>query len=208
MSGHLSTKHRRVAAAFVLVLSAAALEGRPDSTSERPPGSGTRTCANARVVAVDIAARTLTVRGCGIGNDETFTVEPRAMAGARVLKPGDKMSLGLRALGAGEERVTRIERASPPGSERRAGRRESARAASPVADTTPTPPSPPAPRATPAAAAPSPVPTSLPTDIVGPFRDPRVDPNFDPRQDPLRDPRVIPGLSEPAPTPAPAPSPG
>ncbi len=184
MSGHVSTKHRRVAAAVVLVLSAAALEGRPDSTSERPPGSGTRTCANARVVAVDIAARTLTVRGCGIGNDETFTVEPRAMAGARVLKPGDKMSLGLRALGAGEERVTRIERASP------------------------TPPSPPAPRATPAAPAPSPGPTSLPTDIVGPFRDPRVDPNFDPRQDPLRDPRVIPGLSEPAPTPAPAPSPG
>ena len=104
MSGHLSTKHRRVAAAFVLVLSAAALEGRPDSTSERPPGSGTRTCANARVVAVDIAARTLTVRGCGMGKDETFTVEPRAMAGARVLKPGDKMSLGLRALGAGDEK--------------------------------------------------------------------------------------------------------
>lgn len=136
MSGHRSTKHRRLAAAVVLVLSAAAMGGRADSTSARPPGSGTRTCANARVVAVDLAVRTLTVRGGGIGKDETFTVEPRAMPGARVPKPGDEVSLGLRALGAGEERVTRVERASPHGSERRAGRRDSARAASPVADTT------------------------------------------------------------------------
>jgi hypothetical protein len=206
MSGRVSTKGKALAAAVVLVLSSAAMEGWAVSAYERAPGSGTRTYANARVVAVDMAAGTLTVRGGGIGKDETFAVEPQARAGARVLKPGDEVILALRAVGAGEETVTRIDRAAPAGSARRAaGRRDTARAAPPVADTPP--PSPPTPRATPAASAPSPAPTSLPTDIVGPFRDPRVDPNFDPRQDPLRDPRVIPGLSEPAPTPAPSPSP-
>jgi hypothetical protein len=170
-------------------------------TNTEAPAPGSRLYANAWVIAVGPGARTLTVRGGGIGDEETLTVEPQARPDARALKPGDQVLLALRAVRAGEETVTRIERsASAAASHRGAGRRDASREGSPPVA------SPPKPRETPAASAPSPTPTPLPTDTVGPLRDPRVDPNFDPHQNPLRDPRVIPGLSEPAPTPTPTPA--
>jgi hypothetical protein len=166
-----------------------------------------RTYANARVVAIDAQARTITVRGGGIGKDETFTLEPQARPGLRALRPGDQVVLSLRAIRAGEETVTRIEKSLPAdASGREAARPDTPRRRPPAPVTAAVTPAPPPP-APPAVSVPSPEPTSMPTDIVGPFRDPRVDPDFDPRQNPLRDPRVIPGLSEPAPTPAPTPSP-
>ena len=195
MTWRVRTKSLAAVAGVVLGLSVAAVKAQA------------QTYANAQVVAIDAAARTVTVRGGGIGKVETFTVEPEARSGLRALKPGDEVVLSLRSIRAGEETVTRIERSLPAVAPRRAAGRSDTpprRAAAPVATAvTPTPP-PPVP---PAASMPSPPPTPLPTDVVGPFRDPRVDPDFDPRQNPLRDPRVIPGLSEPAPTPAPTPSP-
>jgi hypothetical protein len=179
-------------------------------TPERPATPGSRIFANARVVAIDKTARTITVRGGGVGKDETFPVEAQALRRAGELKPGEQVVLTLRAGGTGPEVVTQIER-SIAGAGARGGtasgrtaprRREHAGPAAPPAR--PAPPAAASPTPTPA---PSPEAPRLPTDVVGPLRDPRLDPNFDPRQNPLRDPRVIPGLSEPAPTPTPTPSP-
>jgi hypothetical protein len=193
------------ACVLLALTSGAVVEARAALTSEESPTWGGRTYANAQVVAIGPEARTITVRGGGIGKDETFTVESEAVPGVRALRPGDQVVLSLRAIRAGEETVTRIARSSPAKPVRRAaGRRDTPASGSAVPVTTAVTPAPPPP-VPPAASAPSPGPTSLPTDIVGPFRDPRVDPNLDPRQDPLRDPRVIPGLSEPAPTPTPSP---
>ncbi len=207
MTWRVWTRGLAAGACVLLALPGAAVRAQADLTSGRSPSPGSRTYANARVVAIDPEARTITVRGGGIGKDETFTVEPQARSGIRSLKPGDQVVLSLRAIRAGEETVTRIERSSPAVASRRAaGRRDTPRRRLPVPVTTAVTPAPPPP-APPAVSVPSPGPSPLPTDIVGPLRDPRVDPNFDPRQNPLRDPRVIPGLSEPAPIPAPTPSP-
>jgi hypothetical protein len=154
------------------------------------------TYANARVVAIDTPTGTITVRGGGVGRDETFPVEAQALEGVRALKTGEQVVLTLRADGSGEEVVTQIERAAAgagaPGRRLggRAAPRRRASAPSPAASPTP-----------------SPEPTRLPTDTVGPLRDPRLNPNFDPRQNLLRDPRVVPGLSEPVPTLTPTPTP-
>jgi hypothetical protein len=178
-------------------------------TPERPATPGSRIFANARVVTIDKKTRMITVRGGGVGKDETFPVEAQALQRAGELKPGEQVVLTLRAGGTGPEVVTQIERSVAGAGARRgtAGgrvaprRREHAGAAAPSAR--PAPPAAPSPSPTPPA---SPEPR-LPTDVVGPLRDPRLDPNFDPRQNPLRDPRVVPGLSEPAPTPTPSPTP-
>jgi hypothetical protein len=193
-------------ACAVLALSgAAAVEAQAVYTPDRPPVEGSRTYANARVVRIDMKARTITVRGGGVGPDETFPVEAQALQRIGALKKGDPVVLTLRAGGAGREVVTQVERAAAPG--RTSGRAVAQRQKPAVLAPSPGEPTPRTPSAPVASPRPSPGPTVLPTDIVGPFRDPRVDPNFDPRQDPLRDPRVIPGLSEPAPRPAPSPSP-
>jgi hypothetical protein len=200
-------------AAIVVALAlsvATRVQAQAAFTPERPATPGSRIFANARVVAIDKKARTITVRGGGVGKDETFPVEAQALQRARELKPGEQVVLTLRAGGTGPEVVTQIER-SLAGAGARGGtargrtaprRREHAGAAAPPAR--PAPPAAASPTPTPA---PSPEAPRLPTDVVGPLRDPRLDPNFDPRQNPLRDPRVIPGLSEPAPTPTPSPTP-
>ena len=156
-------------------------------TPEQPPAAGSPTYVNARVVAIDLQARTITVRLASVGKDQTFPVETQALPRAGALAAGQQVVLRLRAGGAGQPQVVeRIERAL---------------GARPRSVTTrPLPPSPTSPPS------PSPSPSRLPTDTVGPLRDPRVAPNADPRQNPLRDPRVIPGLSEPAPTPTPSPT--
>jgi hypothetical protein len=208
MKRRVWTEILAASAAVLFALSAGAVvKAQAAFTPERSPTPGGRTYANARVVAVDAQARTITVRGGGVGKDETFLVEAQALQGVGALKAGDQVVLTLRAGGAGRDVVTQIERsvagagargrtsAAPP-------RREPAGATS-----TPTRPAPrtgPSPAARPA---PSPAPKGLPTDTVGPLRDPRQDPNFDPRQDPLRDPRVVPGLSKPVPSPTPTPTP-
>ena len=195
-----------IAGVLLALSSAAAMEAQAAFTPERSPTPGSRTYANARVVAIDARARTITVRGGGVGKDETFPVEVQARPRVGALKPGDEVVLTLRAGGAGGEVVTQIERAAAgAGAPRRtvSGRATPRRRGSTAASSTPTRPAP-SPAASPA---PSPEPTRLPTDTVGPLRDPRLNPNFDPRQNPLRDPRVVPGLSEPAPTPTPTPTP-
>jgi hypothetical protein len=199
------------AAGVLLALSGAVtVEAQAAYTPERSPTPGSRTYANARVVAIDAQARTITVRGGGVGKDETFPVEAQALQRVGALKPGEQVVLTLRAGGPGPEVVTQIERSvagagarRPTASGRAAPRRRgpTGTASSPIR---PAPPPAPSPAASPA---PSPEPTRLPTDTVGPLRDPRRDPNFDPRQNPLRDPRVVPGLSAPVPTPTPTPTP-
>lgn len=195
---------------------AAAVEAQAAFTPERSQTPGGRTYANARVVAVDAQARTITVRGGGVGKDETFLVEAQALQRVGALKAGDQVVLTLRASGPGRDVVTQIERsvagtaargatASGPAAPRRRTPTGTARPASPRA-ASPRP----APRTRPSPAArtaPSPAAKGLPTDTVGPLRDPRQDPNFDPRQDPLRDPRVVPGLTKPVPSPTPTPTP-
>jgi hypothetical protein len=206
---------RKASLAAVVVVLALSVPVRVQAqaafTPERPATPGSRIFANARVVAIDKKARTITVRGGGVGKDETFPVEAQALQRAGELKPGEQVMLTLRAGGTGPEVVTQIERSVAGAGARRGSaggraaprRRDHAGAAAPPAR-----PAPPA-----AAASPSPTPASspeaprLPTDVVGPLRDPRLEPNFDPRQNPLRDPRVVPGLSEPAPTPTPSPTP-
>jgi hypothetical protein len=87
-------------------------------TPERPATPGSRIFANARVVTIDTKARTITVRGGGVGKDETFPVEAQALPRAGELKPGDLVVLTLRAGGTGPEVATQIERsvagARPP----------------------------------------------------------------------------------------------
>src|SRR5207247_357994 len=62
------------------------------------------------VVAIDAQARTITVRGGGVGKDETFPVEAQALQRVGALKPGEQVVLTLRAGGPGPEVVTQIER--------------------------------------------------------------------------------------------------
>jgi hypothetical protein len=186
---------------------ATAVKAQAAFTPERSPTPGGRTYANARVVAVDARAGTITVRGGGVGKDETFLVEAEALQRVGALKAGDQVVLTLRAGGPGRDVVTQIERSvARAGARGRTGAAPARREPTGTAST----PTRPAPRtgASPAARpAPSPAPRRLPTDTVGPLRDPRQDPNFDPRQDPLRDPRVVPGLSKPVPSPTPTPTP-
>jgi hypothetical protein len=189
---------------------AAAAEAQAAFTPERSPAPGSRTYANASVVAIDAKAGRITVRAGG--KDETFPVEAQALQRVGALKRGEQVVLTLRAGGPGPEVVTQIERsaaaaAAPTG--KTSGRtpprprvlRPTGAAATP---TSPAPPTAPSPAVRPV---PSPQSPRPPTDTVGPFRDPRQDPNFDPRQAPHRDPRVLPGLTEPVPTPTPSPSP-
>jgi len=209
MTWNVWTKSLAAGACVVLALSGAAVGAPAALASELSPAPESRTYENARVVALDTQARTITVRGGGVGKEETFPFEAEALRRVGALKPGDEVVLTLRAAGARGEVVTGIERSVTSAGERReAGRSDAARrrgrAARTSAPPSRRPPAAPSPAATPA---PSPEPPRLPTDIVGPLRDPRVDPNFDPRQNPLRDPRVIPGLSEPAPRPTPTPTP-
>jgi len=199
-----------VACVLMALSGAAAMEAQAAFTPERSPTPGSRTYANARVVAIDAQARTITVRGGGVGKDETFPVEAQALQRVGGLKTGEQVVLTLRAGGSGGEVVTQIERsAARAGAQPRtvSGRATPRRRGSTAAASTPSRPAPssaPSPAASPS---PSPEPTRLPTDTVGPLRDPRVNPNFDPRQNPLRDPRVVPGLSEPVPSPTPTPTP-
>jgi hypothetical protein len=95
----------------VIVLAAVlvALAGFAEAAAGRPA----RRVMNARVVAVDAAARTITVRGSGASTDTAFVVEPAAVRGLGGLKPGDRVVLTLRA-GArgGPALVTRVVRAA------------------------------------------------------------------------------------------------
>jgi hypothetical protein len=203
-----------LAAAACVLLSpcgAAVAQAQAAFTPERSPAPGSRTYANASLVAIDAKARRITVRAGG--KDETFPVEAEALQRAGSLKRGEQLVLTLRAGGPGPEVVTLIERsaaASPAPAGKTSGRaaprpspaRPTSAAASP-AGPAPSPASPPVIRPVP----PSPQPSRPPSDAVGPLRDPRRDPNLDPGRDPHRDPRVIPGLSQPMPTPTPSPSP-
>jgi len=199
-----------VACVLLSLSGAAAAEAQAAFTPERSPAPGSRTYANASLVAIDAKARRITVRAGG--KDETFPFEAQALQRVGALKPGEQVVLTLRAGGPGAEVVTLIERsaaASPAPVGKTSGR------------TAPRPrvPKPISAAASPATPAPSPAsspvirpvpslrPSRPPTDTVGPLRDPRRDPNSNPGQDPHRDPRVIPGLSLPAPTPTPSPSP-
>jgi len=206
-----------VAGVLLALSGAAAMEAQAVFTPERSPAPGSRTYANARVVAVDARTGTITVRGGGVGRDETLPVEARALQRVGELKTGEHVVLTLRAGGSGGEIVTQIERAAAgAGAQPRSlsGRAVPRRRGStgPASKPRTAPSSAPAPAASPT---PSPEPTLLPTDTVGPLRDPRLNPNFDPRLNPnfdprlnpLRDPRVVPGLSEPVPTPTARPTP-
>ncbi len=199
-----------VACVLLSLPGAAVAEAQAAFTPERSPAPGSRTYANASLVAIDAKARRITVRAGG--KDETFPVEAEALQRAGALKRGEPLVLTLRAGGPGLEVVTLIERsaaASPAPAGESSGRaaprpsvaRPTSAAASP---TTPAP----SPASSPVIRpVPSLQPSRPPTDTVGPLRDPRRDPNLDPGRDPHRDPRVIPGLSQPAPTPTPSPSP-
>src|SRR5882672_11505024 len=101
-----------VAAACVLVAlsGAAAVQAQAAFTPERSPTPGSRTYANAQVVAIDAQARTITVRNGGVGKDETFPVEAQALQRVGALKRGEEVVLTLRAGGSGGEVVTQIER--------------------------------------------------------------------------------------------------
>jgi hypothetical protein len=189
---------------------AAAAEAQAAFTPERSPAPGSRTYANASLVAIDAKARRITVRAGG--KDETFAVEAEALQRAGALKRGEQLVLTLRAGGPGPEVVTLIERsaaASPAPAGKASGR---AAPRPPVARPTSAAASPTSPAPSPASSpvirpVPSPQASRPPSDTVGPLRDPRRDPNLDPGRDPHRDPRVIPGLSQPAPPPTPSPSP-
>jgi len=207
------------AACVLLVLSGAAgAEPQAAFTPERSPAPGSRTYANASLVAIDAKARRITVRAGG--KDETFPAEAEALQRAGALKPGEQVVLTLRAGGLGSEVVTQIERsvaAAPAPAGKTSGRKGPRRVPKPpkaaASPTSPEPliaPSPairPTPASSPAIRPPSPQPSRSPADTVLPLRDPRRDPHIDPRQDPHRDPRVVPGLTQPAPTPTPSPSP-
>jgi hypothetical protein len=99
------------AACFLLSLpGAAAAEAQAAFTPERSPAPGSRTYANASLVAIDAKARRITVRAGG--KDETFAVEAEALQRAGALKPGEQVVLTLRAGGPGPEVVTQIERSA------------------------------------------------------------------------------------------------
>jgi hypothetical protein len=168
-----------------------------------PPGL--RIYENARIVAIDARARTITVRGGAVGRESTFSADPEALRRSAMLKAGDQVVLTLRTTEVtGTEVVTHIERSLGTTTLRGRGR-----LTPPRADALPTP-VPPAPTDSSSPAPtppPSPVPSRPTFDTVGPLTDPRVAPLADPRLFPLRDPRVIPGLTEPAPTPSVTPSP-
>ena len=198
-----------VACVLLFPSGAAVAEAQAAFTPERSPAPGSRTYANASLVAIDAKARRITVRAGG--KDETFPVEAEALQRAGALKRGEQLVLTLRAGGPGPEVVTLIERsaaASPAPAAKSSGRaaprpspaRPTSAAASPTGPA-PSPASSPVIRPVP-----SPQASRPPTDTVGPLRDPRRDSNLDPGRDPHRDPRVIPGLSQPAPTPTPSPS--
>jgi hypothetical protein len=196
------------ASVLLVLIGVGAAEAQTAYAPERSPTPGSRMYANARVVAIDARARTITVRGGGVGKKETFAVEAEALKHVGVLTPGEEVVLTLRAGGPGPEVVTQIEKsvvgAGAP--DRAASGHAAPRRSGPTGMTSrPTESAPstgPSPAASPT---PSPEPTRLPTDTVGPLHDPRRDPDFDPRKNPLRDPRVVPGLSEPVPTPTPTP---
>lgn len=198
-----------VASVLLVLTEAGTAETQTAYAPEREPTPGSRWYANARVVAFDVQARTVTLRGGGLGEEETFAVEAPAMQHVGVLAPGEEVLVAFRAGGPGPDVVTDIEKSagSADGPHRAAsgraapGGRGLTGTASTKTESTPSTAPSPAPSPTP-----SPEPTRLPTDIVGPLHDPRRDPDFDPRQNPLRDPRVVPGLSEPAPTPTPTPA--
>jgi hypothetical protein len=199
------------AACLPLSLSGAAVaEAQAAFTPERSPAPGSRTYANASLVAIDAKARRITVRAGG--KDETFPVEEEALLRAGTLKRGEHLVLTLRAGGPGPEVVTLIERsaaASPAPAGKASARPAPRPSASRPASVAASPVGPaPSPAASPVIRpVPSPQASRPPSDSVGPLRDPRRDPNLDPGRDPHRDPRVIPGLSQPAPTPTPSPSP-
>jgi hypothetical protein len=186
-----------VASVLLVLTEAGTAETQTAYAPEREPTPGSRWYANARVVAFDVQARTVTLRGGGLGEEETFAVEAPAMQHVGVLAPGEEVLVAFRAGGPGPDVVTDIEKSA--GSADGPHRAASVRSAPAGRGLTGT-------ASTKTESTPSPEPTRLPTDIVGPLHDPRRDPDFDPRQNPLRDPRVVPGLSEPAPTPTPTPA--
>jgi hypothetical protein len=196
------------ASVLLVLIGVGTTEAQTAYAPERSPTPGSRMYANARVVAIDVQARTITVRGGGVGKEETFSVEAQALKQVGVLTPGEEVVLTLRAGGPGPEVVTQIGKsmAGAGAPDRTASGRAAPRHRGPTGTTSTKTESAPTTAPSPGASPPpSPEPTRLPTDIVGPLHDPRRDPDFDPRQDPLRDPRVVPGLSEPAPTPTPTP---
>lgn len=66
------------------------------ASAAQASATGTRTYANARVVAVDAQARTITVRMAGAATDETFSVEAGTLQRVGALKRGDRVVLTLR----------------------------------------------------------------------------------------------------------------
>jgi hypothetical protein len=201
------SKTRRAVACALVTLFGAGFVVQAAGPSGRPAASGSHRLTNATVVAVDTEAGTLTVRGGGIGKEQTFTIPADARRDIRALKRGDEVVLALSAAATGEEAVTRVERspATKP-SPRSTARGDDPLTATPAPVAT-RPLATPTSAPSPAAAGSAPSGERPATDVVGPFRDPRVNPHFDPRLNPHRDPRVIPGLTEPAPTPAPTTSP-
>jgi hypothetical protein len=199
-----------VACVLLSPAGAAVAEAQAAFTPERSPAPGSRTYANASLVAIDAKARRITVRAGG--KDETFPVEAEALQRVGALKRGEQLVLTLRAGGPGPEVVTLIERsaaASPAPAGKSSGRAAPRPSAARPASTAASPTGPaPSPASSPVIRpVPSPQASRPPSDTVGPLRDPRRDSNLDPGRDPHRDPRVIPGLSQPAPTPTPSPSP-
>ncbi|HUG55029.1 MAG TPA: hypothetical protein VMR21_15565 [Vicinamibacteria bacterium] len=69
-------------------------------TPEEPPHPGEQTMLNARVVAVDVANRRITVRGVDVkadgGRDESYPVAAPAASRLRELRPGTEVFLVLR----------------------------------------------------------------------------------------------------------------
>src|SRR5206468_9019394 len=113
--GKMWTASLAAVAGVLLALSgAAAMEPQAVFTPERSPAPGSRTYANARVVAVDARTGTITVRGGGVGRDETFPVEAQALQRVGALKTGEQVVLTLRAGGSGGEVVTQTAPSSAP----------------------------------------------------------------------------------------------
>jgi hypothetical protein len=149
------------AAGVLLALSgAAAVKAQAVCTPERPPAPGTRIYANASVVRVDVKAHTMTVRGGGVGKDETFTVDTQAMPRLGALKPGQKVVLTLRAAAAGREVVTAVERPVEGAGARTNGRAVARRPGNTAVAPIPGEPAP--------ASAPSPVASPPPTPTPSP----------------------------------------
>jgi hypothetical protein len=84
-----------------------------DAATRRP----SRRVVRARVVAVDAAAQTITVRGSGAA-DETFTLDPAAARRLGRLEPGDRVVLTVRRAVKGRPgvvmRVVRVAPSSAP----------------------------------------------------------------------------------------------